>query len=1791
MINDPNDLYDGGPKPKAPLPKPSSSEGYLAWRGSAAPNMQHVGSSFKVDGVTSSDQKKFFGDTGIYDPALTEQNIAIEAGNRQSFGNKLVRRAANLVPNIAASLVDMLGNAGSLLTEWGDERDYHNVLNDVADSMKDPAGQNYRRSNDTWALSDPTWWIDNIGNLAEMGVGFGVGGLGVAKLMTKAGEGVTAIANLGAKGSKWLSAAQELGTSGLLSYAEAAQAGTQVYSETYESQRTKFMAQGFSPEEANDKAKHIAAQSAATASQLGTLLTMGINAGAFTPYFKSAENEALDVITRRIAQSESKVGLGATLRGMNAADYADKLFNHNNITHHLKEMFGEGAEEVLQQFAQQTGTDMGNDDKTKGFFEQFGELEHLIDRTANSQGMLSFTLGAAFGGIQNLLIHNVFPSKHVDRLAPDGTPIQKLSKTGEPITDANGMPVMEKTWVTPRKHEYDFTKQKFDNLKESVAADFDNFDKASTDILAAVGKKDQLATDEARDRLFDSGKIHAVKSGITEPWVKTFEQIAGYTPEKAQELGYGDDYKERAEQSVKDIRHLSETYDALSKRYDLDRNEHLEPFVDMVFARQADLYSTDNRIKQFRTGLDKAELEEKKMAELTNPGEFSELINKYTIQHNSAREVERQLLEDHTALLKGDLKVVARLLSKYRATGFGDGNTAASVKDLDTKLRDKQTEQSVKVKAAEDNLLNSPDYLKWLDKHPDGKFNQFLSEVNQRNNLSVQNRAMRAQLEAAEATHDIAKQNLADMTSDKSIRKFTGKVTEWMNSMRDQTKAIEADRVAKLAADTKDQTTLERLAKIEQNRIAEGYRAERDKAYQTINSNNEQVNKLKEELSKLKSFDPIRSIGLNSQIKRLQEHSKKLALRGAQLDSLFNKTKVDTTIDPAPKEVEDVTGEQNGKVTDDASNAPTTVTIGPLQPIFVPVAPSVQGTPEDITTPIVMSLTTPPVDSDDYSELYKGITSVAVKTSMNRIINGFFDNSIGFSLDLLNKEIAAGVITQAKATKLLYKAWDYVIDVESTLDQLNELADGGTIEDSELEKELDNFDVEITSSVWDNYNWDLYDDVNGVDNVPVVVDKNDLTKWQSVEGILKGNKISDEFRNDLENILNGINAIKAKYAEPTDTVEVTGIDYPSTPVITNADEVDPSDIPINGAYHAGYKIVNAASTGATSTIAYEEGTRKDKTGKTVYYKIAIPDKLNPELNPDILTPGKLMGGTDILYQVDTEYDGEKNITDSLSWDDNGDVIKERERAADYLTVEGKVASHPRNIGNVPIKVLDAKTGKLLFHIRKLDWLEAKFPGTEDYRNVVDIIHTKDGDEIPNLDNQRVELMNFRSRIIEKFNHDGKPMEGKISPEGKGTGRLILNNIVAKGNVGTSMKAAVKYNFAVNKTNPEKSLLPDKSLKIVITDDSGVIYEGRNFEFTGQLGFDPYKSNLVKGGVGAMVPSANGSYLYAPLTGVRIVEGDKPSAGLNSITRAIELFLLNDGSLPDVGAEINNIQSNTGFNIATAKGLKAFINQYYTYSQFFQDSILSPGVVADERFLFHIEDGDNTLTDKTRQVKIGFTGRGDGVQYADLVNGVLTPAFVQTLKDGLATRSRAVVYTDAAQGLKGINSTGSFKDAIHIPGKGWKFNDYENYNEYVKSFSKTAVYGRNQLPNGQYVYTANPQLPIDTSGPDLSGAFLIDENSSAQSVTLPKTEEETTGADMFDNLFNQSIRPLSSQIVPEMGTGSEESTVLSVQRLQEIYNFTTEAQRNGKTVLEVFNDLSSRGHSYISEGFNPFSRCL
>lgn len=1730
MIDNLNDIYDPnsveqGPG-KPPRPAPSKADAYLSLRGSLPDAMPRSGAAFNTTGVDQADIQQFMNGQGIGDPNITGEATLYDIGQRQSVWNKIGRRAANLVPNMAAGLIDLVGYTGALVSEWGDNRDYDNAINQFAQSLRDPAGTNYARNDQSTvgaSLSDPTWWIDNGFGLVEFAAPFAVGGAGIGTAFGEAATGISSALRLGAQGTRIAAAIGEGAAAGMLAYSEAAQAGAQVFKETYNTQIGKQLAAGYDLDTARENAQHIASQSAATTVQMATIMSTALNIYSVSPYFKKAEDTARDILAREMKQlpGETTKEWGARIRNFAAA--TKELMPHEGWTGKAIAAANEGAEEVVQQFAQQTGTDLGKEGKTKGILEQWDQISKFVDRTANKDGILSFALGAIGGGLMEIGQQHVLPTARIDKVDSTGQPIQ-ASEEGELKFDRAGNPVYEKAWVTPRKADEWGTLQRFTNMKDALASDIDQFNDAQARYLAAGTKGNKIEQAQALTDMFNPAQMYAIRAGITGPWMETYRQIENMPVEEAVAKGYAANpqdisYQEKAREAASDLQSYTKEYDRLQSQYGTQYNSNagVQQLVDMLFARKIDLMSWEKNLQKADTALKEREREE--TVQSNNIYEFSNSLSDLFRQVQSSNVVRARLQEDLNSIQAyaeaADTKGLKRMVKKYRAVGMSDANLSSAIKDLTRKITAHNEQMNQRVKTLEDTIFASSEYTTWLEQHPGGTFEQFIQDVQKTYQLNAENLMDRANIEQSRHEYEIAQQNYNDLTKEGSISSLVGKASDWFTRLQQERAAAEQAENNEMSRRAKDKTSLTKLQKIGLNKFAERYRTAYNENRKRYDEVNEQIAKLEKESTGVSMWkDPIRKTGLLSQLRQLQNEKATLDKQGEKLQSAFQEYSVDTSTPDEEEPIEALTNE-NADVEEDPTSVEGGDDIYTNSDNYFDLIVDQIEREEEFPEP-------PPMVEDRAYEVYHqlvdhlGNIPSSVQDRLQQLEEGLSTGQIGFSYDLLNNEIAAKQITQAKAAQLLQLLKDY----------------------------LD------------------------------VLDLNDVN-----EELLKPILPDSE-------------------AQETDTAGPTP---PDSPVVATLDETLPNTDEGNDNYHAGYKTVDVLSI-ANTTIAYTEAyDKKDRK----YYKITL-NTINPNTNPDILRGSALRPGTAIYFEVDTQYNGPANINDDMVLDDEGKRVLTHETFNDYIDEKGKIPTE--KAWNVPIKIIDTISGRTIGYVRKLDWITAKYPGTTDYRNVVDIIE-EDDTVIDNMAIQVEAIKEMRERIVNQFNTTGQATDGKINA--KRSGKPIFNKDT---NLNTG-KSVLKTGLA-RSTKPENSLLPDESLTLAII-HSGQAYSGYNYQFPKSTAYDTV--SLVDGSVVAMLPTANGEHIYTGLSGQRLVDGQKKSA-VTTVARVIELYLLNDGINPEVTGEIIKIQQNTGFDISTEAGLRNFINQYYTYTRSFKlsdtaiNAPVPPGGTATTSFEFQIWDRIGNQT--KGNIKVGWTYSGRPVIEAVIRNGQLNPEFVQALEAGFASRSRGVVYTDINRGLRGINSSGTFRDALYTADGKWRFNEYPSYNEFVKSFSKTAIYGRNQLEDGTYVYTANPFIGVEITGK--KDVTTIPNESATQVKQVPYTdpvtgitgkeitEEDIVGfdedpannrfdqgaADLFDDLIQFSFAPMTHPITSrEIGTGPENSTPMTLKTLEDLYTFTPEGERNGKTVQEVFDQLSRNGQTFIAQGHNPFSRCL
>jgi hypothetical protein len=239
---------------------------------------------------------KYIGNRGVH----VYEDINRQRAMEQSGWAQAGRALWNIVPEAVGQIVGMAGSLGALLTEWGDDRDYQNDITRAGEWIRTALHADvYQKDSDSiFDFGDLASYLNLGSNIAGSAAGFAIGGAGIAKLAmggVNLMKGVTASRAL-------LSGARhgaQMATASTLAYAEGALAGAQVYNKTFENNYRNMRMQGIKHEEAEQKAKYIAAHSAATATQLNTILNTGLNMTALAPFFRAGDDAVIAAVRQQ----------------------------------------------------------------------------------------------------------------------------------------------------------------------------------------------------------------------------------------------------------------------------------------------------------------------------------------------------------------------------------------------------------------------------------------------------------------------------------------------------------------------------------------------------------------------------------------------------------------------------------------------------------------------------------------------------------------------------------------------------------------------------------------------------------------------------------------------------------------------------------------------------------------------------------------------------------------------------------------------------------------------------------------------------------------------------------------------------------------------------------------------------------------------------------------------------------------------------------------------------------------------------------------------------------------------------------------------------------------------------------------------------------------------------------------------------------------------------------------------------------------------------------------------------
>jgi hypothetical protein len=497
-----------------------------------------TGDRLVTEGLDLKPYQKYLGEH-----LLPNQNLDYLRAEAQPWTEELTNAWFNLGGSIVGGIVENVGYIGALLTEWGDDRDYTNVVTEFGKGIKDVwraniGGEIYRKNpNKVWDPMDSAWWISHGEGLAESVGEFLVTGYGVGALLGKGASAIATTMGRGATTQRVLSGAARVGTAATLAYTEGAMSGAQIYGEVYKEQYEKQLALLGNRTEAHKVAKHRAATAAATGVQLNTTINTLFNIGSVGPLFRSTNFLASNSV-KAAGKKNAQNMLQATTR--QAGDQMDDIIARTSNLQYQKtsakawlagEAVKEGLEEQVNLFAEQSGKRIGamtdkefaesEYDSYLGYFNQFKQLSNFAKDVLTEEGALNFVLGAVGGIGQSGAMRYLAPVKVAER----------NEQTGEIIKNADGTPKMR--WMRSRANEIFQERTAFNRMQNSVVGDLKRFKELSTKLNDLVTSTDNSISQEERERmiedvrqeLFDLEAYRSVRNGTSDYLKGTFEYI------------------------------------------------------------------------------------------------------------------------------------------------------------------------------------------------------------------------------------------------------------------------------------------------------------------------------------------------------------------------------------------------------------------------------------------------------------------------------------------------------------------------------------------------------------------------------------------------------------------------------------------------------------------------------------------------------------------------------------------------------------------------------------------------------------------------------------------------------------------------------------------------------------------------------------------------------------------------------------------------------------------------------------------------------------------------------------------------------------------------------------------------------------------------------------------------------------------------------------------------------------------------------------------------------------------
>lgn len=1619
-----------------------------------------------------------------FQPKLGQNNELLRAQN-QGFFEQLGKTVGNTIANIPLDLVQAIGYTGELLDS---SHDYTNPLIDVTENMKNPFGEVYREHPDkVFDLADSAWWLNNIGGFVEGTAQFIIPGEAEA-------AGMGALAKAASTGLKMSKAATEaiMGVGHVLStshlaYLMAASSGRQVYNESYDTNYHRLLRQGLDAYTASEQAKQISSNAAAATVQLSTALNTVFGMAALAPMFRTSENKVMNWLETKGARQEGE-SLEAWKQRLNNA-VSDKDLQAAmktrggvlSLTGYPAQAMQIGVQGINNEYAEKAGKEVA-EGKARGNIDAISDY---FDKVTDQQGALNFLIGMVGGPVHALLMDHI-PVHRVIKYDSDGKPQYKKDPNlvGD---DANPQYLTQR--VSARTRDQLGNQQFFNNVKDAMNKDVDWYRQKNSDLDKATKENRYLDAEMLRQEMFGVNNLNAVAMGLGDNWKKEYQDIANL-----------DNHKDMGQSLQPRIDQVQQEVDALKAQgASASQMEAAEIELGNLRKNQKDWTGkTDAMMKGFSRGVEDNEYKDRARRSIENLDWMKKTYDNIRSKYFSPTDPHSEELSYHLFAKEAELHLMKQTLDDERQSISRDQGILEPMQTYREQMK-VSDETAKRLEKDKEDLYhymntNNMEALRELA----GRYGVPAYEDHEiGKSIKGTFHKMQDEIERHNADTEAAEQNLKDNTGfskwlaaneGKNFGDFLGAIgrqrpvddriaerkahleameSQWkikkdnLDEVKSSKGIMEFNKNMKKSMDTwkkeqeaknlKDNVNafLHQQDKVAAERIKRvQLQGEKGKIEQRILHTIEQENQAKKDIQNLR--DQIAKTTYRQPV-RLLALKQKARLKEAELARLQKTRSSDIErVQQLSNAIQETAMQEMNKESLTRDEVQNNTAPEPAQGVQAnePITSDRAPIPDDHTA----TTNSEPAKEDQAIKDYLGLKD---QLSGAGAIHGAIDN-----------------------LELIQDPHTYSIDMARNA--LEPFVEDGTISEDFAHQ--------------------------------IIVAQKAYLEHHAIEA-----ENASIPRMDLEptplpqELMPPVEALTAD--------DVTGPEEPFSPVLNmSPTAMATPEEAMRIDQHLGAKVMDSMKINVAA-IEYVPVVKEIK-GRAVHLFLPEYTKLDPAFNKNILKPGFISSGDEIKFVVDKDWVGRINYDKSLEVDDYGKEMKRRDQFSNYTDENSKIRMSGEggyDYSNVPIKIVHSKSGETVGYLPRTDWITAEY-ASMGYRNMVDTIVNPDGSVMEgNVEAQKEKLLTAR-RIISLAHNKGEGQEVKstVSPRESG-GHVFLNNEVNR-NMGTSKL----------KPLTGKTLLPDKSLRFAIMNGTEV-YTGYRTPLDGPRNFTAEDmARYGKPGVAAnnipmvVLPMPNNKSSVSPLYTRALSE--RP-ADIHTITRAIEAHLAagtehDNDRYRKVRAKILEATNAGGggkaLDITDPRNLESFINQYYTYTRHFRDTDTAMDAKVMEggskQPQFMLDIAKEAIAGNRPEIKAGTSWSGMPPVRAsiDPATGKLNAPFEEALKEGLATHYKNVVYT--RDDIRGINDSKPFHSITigqdNIP----KITKHDNYNEYLKTFADTIVYGKHQAEDGTYLYGANPVTNFDFNQIASTKIGAAEEAPKANELTIDED-------DIFSSMIN------------------------------------------------------------------------